>query len=181
MKNPKILLTVAWIFGFFVFQQIPAYSQPRYKHLKRVKIEKQDVEKPAEVISWVVVNQPVVVQQPLKLTPQSFLFPHINQLTPRSSQPAIKTLPVKKFEPKRDFSFRSDHISHTKDVDKVYMERWMLAMILLYALGLILLILTIVFTITMNSPLLIILFSILAGLCLAAASIILPLGLSGTI
>jgi hypothetical protein len=160
----------------------PVFSQHRYDHLKRVKIEKKDLDRPAEVNLQVCINAPVVINQQFDLAPQKSLksIAIIEQKQPveRSfSTPFKKTV-----SPKKSFSFESIlGLKHAKNVSAVQMEKWMLAMILLYSLGLILLILCIVFVLTLSVPYLTILISILGGICIVAASIILPLGLAGVI
>ena len=175
-----------------------ANAQSRYKTHPRVKIGKNETQK-------VDINQEKTT--PVTTTAQFIQVEENNAVAVENSTPATENVTVAstsqevvvvnhkttsvvkhpemiKAKKKADKQAFTDKVKNNsklldvKDVKKTNMETWLLIMIILYAAGLVFIILGVVFTFTLFGPLGLI-FYIIGALCLIAASIVLILGLTG--
>jgi hypothetical protein len=176
-----------------------ANAQSRYKHVPRVKVDKKYTEKvtikekkstaTATTASYVNVEETNTVAETPVVTENTTVASNNQEVVVANH----KTKSVVKHHPVIKTNKKANHDAFTKkakdnsklmdvkDVKKSALEKWVLIMIILYAVGIVFLILAFVFLFALYSYALYYVFLIIGVLCLLAASIILPLGLAGVI
>lgn len=180
-----------------------ANAQSRYKHVPRVKVDKKYNEKvtikekkntaTTTTASYMEVEKTnTVAETPVITTSENTTVVSNTEevvVVNNKTKTVVKHKPVVKTNKKANhdaFTKKAkdnSKLMDVKDVKKSAMEKWVLIMIILYAAGILFLILAFVFlyTLTYTAIGLYYAFLILGLLCLLAASIILPLGLAGVI
>lgn len=177
-----------------------ANAQQRYKHMPRVKIDKNRVETVStnqtkatstttaqmsnieenvaanEASTPIVDNNSTVASTEnvvvLETKTTSVVNHHKVVKQERNADKNVFTKSVKE----------NSKLMDVKDVKKSNMETWLMIFIILLAVGMLFIILAIVFTFAIYTlAVLALIFYIIGALCLIAAGIILPLGLAGVI
>jgi hypothetical protein len=110
-----------------------------------------------------IVNHPVIPYQKTK--------PVIKYYTSQSSLKISFLHPVKS----------TRRLMKTKEIHQLQMDKWLIYMIVLYCAGVLFLVLSLIFLHILISPVLYYIFLVVSLVCLAAATIILPMGLAGLI
>jgi len=175
-----------------------ANAQQRYKHVPRVKIKKQEVAVVENEQTYTTTTSQMMVAEE-KTTPVvnesvatvSETAPVVastenNVVAVTKTKSVVSHNKVEKLNhkaSKESFTNKvkdNSKLMDVKDVKKSNMEKWLLIMIILLAVGLVFLILGVVLTFAVFSPIGWI-FYIIGALCWTGAGIVLILGLTGVI
>ncbi len=178
-----------------------ANAQSRYKHVPRVKVDRKYTEKvtvkekkSANTTTTAFINveenNTVATETPVVTSTENTTVASTTEdvvIVNNKTNNVVKHNKVVKNNKKADRDAFTNKVKDNsklldvKDVQKTAMEKWVLIMIILYAVGIVFLILAFVFLYAIFSAALYYVFLIIGLLCLLAASIILPLGLAGVI
>lgn len=177
-----------------------ATAQSRYKHVPRVKVDKKYSKvtntetkvAPTTTASYVNVEETnTVAETPVVNASENTTVASNTEevvVVNHKTKAVVKHKMVKTNKKANHDAFTkkgkdNSKLMDVKDVKKASMEKWVLIMIILYAAGILFLILAFVFLYTLyaSGVGLYYAFLIIGLLCLLAASIILPLGLAGVI
>ena len=164
---------------------IQLHAQVRYRHLPRVRIKSERI-KTNDIHEANLT--PVLMSTPLPVSelPESGTI-HLELETKSIVHNPVKTMGrnhQSRFKVPDAWRIRlksNDNLDEVKDVKQTKMEKWMLAMILLYSIGLLLVIAAIIVLMGALSPIGFYILVGLGGIAIAVATLLLVLGLAGLV
>lgn len=167
-------------------------AQSRYKHLPRVKVEVKKTEKVDHGTQKITTTSKLIEVEETGLLPVENITYVENTTVASTNEEVIivteKTRPVVKSDPivrirkiiDRDIFTttlkENSRLMEVKEVKKTYLQKWLLIMIILLAVGVVCFILGAIFSFTFGFGWI---FWTLGGLCWVAALVVLILGLTG--